>query len=415
MNSPRDRSPETPSSKLSSGRTTGVTRRLETSDVVQVAQSALRILRGVSDATVRDELLQIDESLGRAVLADEVRELIARLDKIRPDGTLTAAATVVTGDSREALRRLVDASIPIANGLEEAAAANALTRSLGQLVAGAAADSITGTAVQTLGELAEAAARSTQKRGTLERMTEELLSSLERLATSDGQAASSAQALSSQIRQTSTIHELQALRTKLLDHAEELVRVASSRDQEARSVTAELREQAEKVKILESRLSAVTEQSLTDPLTKLSNRRGLDAMLERLKGTSHVGVLAIDIDHFKKFNDTYGHAAGDAVLRHIADLIRADLRIGDHAFRTGGEEMLILLPDADWTGARATATRVHKRIEQSQVDLGTSTVRVTVSIGISVWSDGETFEAAAERADAALYRAKALGRSRVVG
>jgi diguanylate cyclase (GGDEF)-like protein len=393
-------------------------RRLGPADLMRVTEAAFRLLRGVAEPAQRTELQDIEDALARAVLADEVNAVIHRLEKVRPDNALTDGAILShEGEGSSALRRVLDAGRRVAQSLDEAAVVETLTRSVMQLSNGASPSYVADASAAALSSLAEAAGKLTQKRSALERVTQGLMASLARLAASESDTASSAQTIVDRLQDVSDAQELYTLQAMLLQHAEELVRVATERDEQARAAMDEVQRSLEKIHVLETRLHAVTEEALTDPLTKLTNRRGLEQTLEQLKKVERVGVLAIDIDHFKSFNDTYGHAAGDVVLRHIADLMRAELRAGDFGFRVGGEEMLILLPQTDWTGARATAVRLHRRIEQSQVNVGAATVKVTVSIGISLWSpaEGERYEVAAERADAALYRAKALGRSRVVG
>lgn len=158
----------------------------------------------------------------------------------------------------------------------------------------------------------------------------------------------------------------------------------------------------------------------TDELTGMTNRR---IFMERLKRhwaefrrrpDFPVGVVAMDLDFFKRVNDTYGRAAGDAVLRHFARIVQASLRETDTAGRVGGEEFSVLLPGSDFAGVRAYAERVRAQLAAEPVAWGATPIAITVSIGASAFlkQDGRA-EAALERADEALYRAKAAGRNRV--
>jgi diguanylate cyclase (GGDEF)-like protein len=152
------------------------------------------------------------------------------------------------------------------------------------------------------------------------------------------------------------------------------------------------------------RTEMLRDESLRDPLTEVGNRRSARAALEVLKPGDAVAML--DLDHFKNVNDTFGHAAGDRVLRTVADFLRASVRGPDEVYRYGGEEFLVVL-----TGAGATGTTILERIHlawQSQKRAA------TFSAGIAVHRDGDHFEATLGRADAALYDAKRLGRNRVV-
>jgi diguanylate cyclase (GGDEF)-like protein len=160
--------------------------------------------------------------------------------------------------------------------------------------------------------------------------------------------------------------------------------------------------------------------SRTDPLTRLYNRRHLlerlDALADRaVQEQSAVGAIMVDIDHFKRINDTAGHAGGDAVLREFASRLRSVLRADDVAGRWGGEEFLVLVPGADHEGVRALAERVRASVEEAPFDTSEAgPLRVTTSAGFSV-DRGDDPDGLVVRADAALYDAKEAGRNRVVG
>jgi diguanylate cyclase (GGDEF)-like protein len=170
---------------------------------------------------------------------------------------------------------------------------------------------------------------------------------------------------------------------------------------------------------LASANAALERLSRLDPLTGLYNRRHLEEVLSALvsAGRRHdVGfaVLLIDIDHFKRINDSYGHRVGDEVLRATAATIDGDLRLEDAVARWGGEEFLVALPGATMELARTAAERIRTAVAAAQVDVaGRDPIDVTVTIGVAVWTGGP-FEQVVERADAALYLGKAGGRDRVV-
>jgi diguanylate cyclase (GGDEF)-like protein len=154
-----------------------------------------------------------------------------------------------------------------------------------------------------------------------------------------------------------------------------------------------------------------------DDLTGVLNRRAFLARAwnARMKGPleAPASILALDIDHFKHLNDRYGHAAGDAALRHFAQTVQRQLRSGDLFARVGGEEFWILLADTDLRGAVQLAERIRAAVEQNPARLGEHRLDFTVSIGVSPARGGE-IASAASSADEALYRAKAEGRNRVV-
>jgi diguanylate cyclase (GGDEF)-like protein len=157
----------------------------------------------------------------------------------------------------------------------------------------------------------------------------------------------------------------------------------------------------------------------TDGLTGLLNRRTFNAQLQgRLREAQRydrpLSLLLLDIDHFKKVNDTYGHPAGDAVLRGIADLAQKQARETDIVARYGGEEIALILPETEPSGAQAIAERIRKTAAAATHPTEQGAVQVTVSIGLATWpGQGESAEAILEAADRALYRAKQGGRNRV--
>lgn len=126
-----------------------------------------------------------------------------------------------------------------------------------------------------------------------------------------------------------------------------------------------------------------------------------------------LSYLLIDLDHFKKINDTYGHAGGDTVLREFTRMVRASLRDGDALGRLGGEEFGILLPDTDAVASLAIAERLREQSEAHLVQGNFGACHYNISIGVSTWIEGESFDNLSVRADRALYQAKNAGRNRV--
>ena len=161
--------------------------------------------------------------------------------------------------------------------------------------------------------------------------------------------------------------------------------------------------------------------SVTDELTGLANRRRLTTELEReiQRSDRHaraVAVLMLDVDRFKHFNDTYGHPAGDAVLKRLAHILRDSTREVDTVARYGGEEFLVILPETAAAGAALVAERIRTSTERDRFtpDAGSAEISVTVSIGYAVFPEhARTPETMIEAADQALYRSKEGGRNRV--
>ena len=168
------------------------------------------------------------------------------------------------------------------------------------------------------------------------------------------------------------------------------------------------------------REEALIDEALTDPLTGLLNRRGLAARVAPWLEEAHAGkamtisALALDIDFFKRVNDHHGHDGGDAVLRHLGQLLTKQFRRGDIVARLGGEEFVVLLRDAPQLSAMVMGERVRHTLEHSSVAWNDDTIAVTTSIGVASGVGLTDVEQLLHDADSALYRAKSEGRNRVV-
>jgi diguanylate cyclase len=166
-------------------------------------------------------------------------------------------------------------------------------------------------------------------------------------------------------------------------------------------------------------LKQAEQHSNTDALTGLANRRSLEAFLraEQIKAMetgTPLSILMIDIDHFKKFNDGYGHQVGDQVLRLVGKVLQENVRECDLAARYGGEELMAILPGAAIDACFEAAERIRRRISEARLTrraTGEEISSVTVSIGVAQFRMGETAEGMIERGDRALYQAKHMGRN----
>jgi diguanylate cyclase (GGDEF) domain len=191
------------------------------------------------------------------------------------------------------------------------------------------------------------------------------------------------------------------------------------------NVSTELREKltAAQTEIahMHEEFTRVRQESLTDPLTGLKNRRAFDDAFKTLSEqalelNTPMSLLVIDIDHFKRVNDTHGHIVGDAVLKCIGNQIKNVVRGNDVSARFGGEEFVLLLPDTPLVGAERVAENIRESIAKQTLRHGDHKIgQVTVSVGYACFNYEETIEDLFERTDAALYEAKIGGRNQVCG
>lgn len=168
--------------------------------------------------------------------------------------------------------------------------------------------------------------------------------------------------------------------------------------------------------LMQEEIALLKQMSLIDPLTALYHRRFLSERLHahlQAHGPAQIGVLFIDIDNFKAFNDTYGHALGDDVLRTVSKTILYQLKQKDLVVRYGGEEILVLLLDVDQDSMSSISEMLRILIEQSHLRHDHLTLHITVSIGATLLQEHEAIHEAITRADQAMYMAKRNGKNQV--
>ncbi len=221
--------------------------------------------------------------------------------------------------------------------------------------------------------------------------------------------------LASQVSEANDYNEVKTIVDQMLVETKSLVN-------SGKRLQTRMKISSEDLKQLQMELEKSQQEAQTDTLTTLINRRGLEKKfeLERIRAKQNAvpfSIILIDIDHFKRVNDTHGHLVGDSLLKSIAQLLKKQLRKNDIAARFGGEEFLILLPETDIDGARAVGQKIRDGLSTKKwklKDNGKSVGKITVSMGIALYKFNESEKALIKRADDALYFAKQNGRDKIV-
>ena len=190
----------------------------------------------------------------------------------------------------------------------------------------------------------------------------------------------------------------------------------------AAKLEASFAEKSRELDTIRDSLNKSEQRARTDTLTGLPNRRALEEFFRQvqiaaMERDEPLSVLLIDVDHFKKFNDNYGHGVGDQVLRLVAKAVRERVRENDLPARYGGEELIAVLPRADLETCSGVAERIRRSIAECQFtrrSTGEMLPQITVSIGVGQFQFGESMADLIDRCDRALYLAKKLGRNRVI-
>jgi len=247
-------------------------------------------------------------------------------------------------------------------------------------------------------------------------LIEKLLLELKVVAGGSDEYVSSMEDCEKQLRDNPDVSQLNQIVGQVIEKTKN-INIAN------RGLAESLKTMEEEVSILKSGVASLTEQANTDQLTKINNRRGFELKYELLQqdfdeNRNEFSLLLIDIDHFKKFNDTHGHAIGDKVLSYVASTLKSGVTDDDVAARFGGEEFVIALKNSNQEKAleiadelRVTIANKRLRSNQAKGSLG----NVTVSIGVATIRIEEDLDSLIDRADKAMYQAKDKGRNQVCG
>jgi len=203
---------------------------------------------------------------------------------------------------------------------------------------------------------------------------------------------------------------------------ENLVATTKAMERSNKQLEERLTASKKEINDLQANLEAVRTESLTDPLTQLANRKYFDITLEKAIADSaatgkSLSLMLTDIDHFKSFNDNFGHLTGDQVLRLVAMSVKNNVKGKDTAARYGGEEFAVVLPSTILRAAATVADHIRREVMSKELmkrSTGEHLGHVTISIGVATLRKSDTPQSLIERADACLYAAKRNGRNRVI-
>jgi diguanylate cyclase len=250
------------------------------------------------------------------------------------------------------------------------------------------------------------------------RVLDEIKQVMSTIDAATGSASSYSQRLTAASEKLAQANDSDALRAVI----EHLVQGANEMETSNRKLEARLATTRQEMEQLQHNLEAVRNESLTDPLTTLSNRKYFDAALaksisEATAKSEPLSLLMADIDHFKTFNDRFGHLTGDQVLRLVALSVKQNVKNSDIAARYGGEEFVIALPNTPLDAAQIIADQIRHSVMTKELmkrSTGERLGRVTISIGVAVLRPEDNAPLLIERADKCLYAAKRNGRNKVI-
>jgi diguanylate cyclase len=258
-------------------------------------------------------------------------------------------------------------------------------------------------------------------RDALKQLIHDMLLEVGELGDHAGRFQQATAAHAAAIEKADTLQGLAEVVKSLLGDTRAVQSAVGQSQQRLQADRARAVEMEARVRELEGELRRLSEEVSTDALTQVANRRGLNqafeaesARAERELGQGGAGLAVglIDIDNFKKLNDSLGHAAGDVALKTLAAAVRERLRPVDHLARFGGEEFVVLLPGIEVVEAQQVLTRLQRSLSEALFLHDGREVFVTFSAGVTAWRAGEALQAALERADEALYEAKRTGKNR---
>ncbi len=266
----------------------------------------------------------------------------------------------------------------------------------------------------------DAKGRALEAQNEMRQMLAMFIDRLSKMAKSTGSFHAELEANARQIEQAKSIEEIAPVLKDVVSATRSLALESQTATDELQTMRTRASEAEAELTKLHQELDRVSAQARHDPLTGALNRKGLDEAIERelsivRRKETPLCVALLDIDNFKKLNDSLGHAAGDDALTHLATVARSCIRPQDTLARYGGEEFVILLPDTLLDKAIEAMTRLQRELTKKFFLAGSEKVLITFSAGVAQLAADEVVTDAIKRADQAMYLAKRSGKNRVVG
>jgi len=264
--------------------------------------------------------------------------------------------------------------------------------------------------------------RSNDVNERLSTVSERMTARIEDVHLAIGDAMANADSYSGSLRAATGDLDKDMDPTTLKTLAQRLLAETHQMQETNKKLEDKLESSREDMAALQQDLDEVRRESMLDPLTKIFNRKSFDDGLERAirectESGEPLALILLDIDHFKQFNDTYGHQTGDQVIRLVAMTLKSSIKVNDLPARYGGEEFAAILPGADLTGAITMSESIRKSIQSKELKKRSTNEklgRITASFGVACWEVDDTSATLIERADRCLYAAKRTGRNKVV-
>ena len=388
-------------------------------------------LEGTVRAALPDGEVRADE-LSRALLqlSQQVAVVGATPDLVRHAGELCQRARRLLAHRQHLLDELGKLCVELTQGLTELAEDDSWARGQCELLKARLAEGLNVRSVRAASELlANARKRQAllrgernQARDALKELIQGMLTELGEFSEHTGRFHANVGRHAEAIANADSLGSLAEVVREMLHDSSEVQALVSQTQSRLQAEQTRAGEMQLRVRELEGELRRLSDEVSTDALTQVANRRGLAqafdverARMNRARSDKvecSLAVALIDIDNFKKLNDTLGHAAGDVALQKLAAQVREQLRPRDTVARFGGEEFVVLLPDIDPDEAQKVLTRLQRQLTASLFMHDNQEVFVTFSAGVTALREAEPLELALERADEALYEAKRTGKNR---